>query len=441
MKNITFLLMLFSCIGFAQVTVMDFETTLANAPLGNAGGSLTVVNNPFSNADNNSAKVAKIVKGGSGAQVWGSGGVELSAQLPLSSNGNLTYNRISMKVYVPKAGIGVEFEAQNGPDWQKRFISSTTVAEANKWVTITFDISVDNTSLSGALNGYIPYTKLFFVFDKTSSGDQSANSTYYVDDIRLLAQGNVVQQANLPVTFEQTNVDFRMNSFGTVTASLDVDPVNSSNKVGKLVQTASSDAWGGTLFGMDGFGKKIPFTATEKIMTVDVYSPAVGIPVLLKVERSFGSEASQVQVNTTKANEWETLSFDFSTATGDKVLNLNLDYDKLAIFFNAGVKPSAQETYYFDNAQMKDQIASVGDNVFIETSIYPNPSRNQWTIKTTNASIKSLSMFNILGRQVYSARNINNTSEVIPANQFASGVYLLKVQTDLGVKTVKLIRE
>ena len=55
---------------------------------------------------------------------------------------------------------------------------------------------------------------------------------------------------------------------------------------------------------------------------------------------------------TTRANAWETLTFDFSKpVAGTAALNLSYKYNRLIIFFNFGMAGAAAgaQTYYFDD--------------------------------------------------------------------------------------------
>ena len=97
-----------------------------------------------------------------------------------------------------------------------------------------------------------------------------------------------------------------------------------------------------------------PLTATETIITAHVWTPEAGITVRLKLEES-GDNTHTVETDavTTKAQEWETLTFDFSnpaTNDGNPTNPLNTDYvfDTLSIFMNFGSAGSS-ETYYFDD--------------------------------------------------------------------------------------------
>ena len=79
-------------------------------------------------------------------------------------------------------------------------------------------------------------------------------------------------------------------------------------------------------------------------MTVRVYSPAAGIPVLLKVENADASVFSEVIVNTTVADAWETLTFDFSTAS----IDTSATFVQAIIFFNFN-NAGADRTYFWDD--------------------------------------------------------------------------------------------
>jgi hypothetical protein len=83
--------------------------------------------------------------------------------------------------------------------------------------------------------------------------------------------------------------------------------------------------------------------------------------------------------------------------------------------------------------------ASVQDNDLIGVSLYPNPSSSMWNIKTSNAAITSIEVFNVLGKRVISQKN-NSSSVAISTQGLTNGIYIAKLTTDLGTKTVKLIK-
>ena len=85
-------------------------------------------------------------------------------------------------------------------------------------------------------------------------------------------------------------------------------------------------------------------------MTVRVWSPTAGTPVLLKVEHALDPTVSvETLATTTMAGAWETLTFDFANeAPGTAALNLAATYDKVSVFPDFGT-PGAGEVYYVDD--------------------------------------------------------------------------------------------
>ncbi|MFD2541812.1 T9SS type A sorting domain-containing protein [Lacinutrix gracilariae] len=70
-------------------------------------------------------------------------------------------------------------------------------------------------------------------------------------------------------------------------------------------------------------------------------------------------------------------------------------------------------------------------------SVYPNPTKNILHLDVSNhVTIKSIELYNVIGKQVLKT---NNTTSLDLSN-LESGVYLLKVATDLGSITKKVIR-
>jgi hypothetical protein len=164
----------------------------------------------------------------------------------------------------------------------------------------------------------------------------------------------VLAQINLPVTFDATNVNYSVTDFGNNATVDAVDPTSSSNKVKKTTKPTGAETWAGTTIGTPtGFASKIPITATSTTMSVRVYSPAVGLKIKLKIEdKTDPNKSVETDVLTTKANEWETMVFDFSNqATGTPALNASLTYDKASIFFDFGTAGSGK-VFYWDDVQI-----------------------------------------------------------------------------------------
>ena len=84
--------------------------------------------------------------------------------------------------------------------------------------------------------------------------------------------------------------------------------------------------------------------------------------------------------------------------------------------------------------------AGVDENNIINVSIYPNPSGSNWNFRTGNTVITSVEVFNLLGKRVV-LQNNNSTNVAISTQGLTSGIYIARITTEQGVKSVKLIKE
>ena len=148
------------------------------------------------------------------------------------------------------------------------------------------------------------------------------------------------------INFNSTTADYGLSDFGNNVSTLVADPTDATNTVVSIVK--GNETWAGTTVAKGNV--VYPLTATDTVMSVRVWSPEAGITVRLKLEES-GDNTHTVETDavTTKAGEWETLTFDFSNqAEGTAELNVDYVFDTLSIFMNFGSAGSS-ETYYFDD--------------------------------------------------------------------------------------------
>jgi hypothetical protein len=127
------------------------------------------------------------------------------------------------------------------------------------------------------------------------------------------------------------------------------DPADGALRVAQTIKTDGAETFAGTVIG--GFGSSlsaaIPFVDGATSMSVRVLAPAAGIPVLLKLENADQTATTEVRVNTTVANAFETLTWDFSN---DPNFSLDVDYVRIVIFFDFD-SPGDGATYLFDDVQ------------------------------------------------------------------------------------------
>lgn len=320
---------------------IDFENATLDYAWGNFGGGVvTVINNPQVNPGNNSSKVAQMIK--YAPEPWGGSVLALSQPIDFSTN-----KIFLLKVFSPRVGAKLLLKVENFSDGGIFHELESTTTKAGEWETLAFDFSTINTSNS--------YQKLVLIFDLGTPGDGSANFTFLFDDIRLVnSLPPTDAQISLPVSFDAQNVDYSVTDFGGNATEDALDPTLAGNNVKKTTKTNGAEVWAGTTIGTAiGFAQAIPFSATATKMSVRVYSPAAGIPVLLKVEdHTNGSISVETLSSTTVANAWETLEFDFANHSGGTpALNLGNTYDKASIFFGFG-SGGTGAVFYWDDVQM-----------------------------------------------------------------------------------------
>ena len=165
----------------------------------------------------------------------------------------------------------------------------------------------------------------------------------------------VLIQVDLPVTFDNPNVNYDLVDFGGNASNIQSDPVVTTNMVCKTIKTIGAETWAGTTMGgsTGGFATAIPFVPGTTKMTMKVYSPDAGIAVRMKVEDpNDPTKSVETEDQTTVANAWETLEFDFANqAPGTAAINFGYTYKKCSVFFNFGVTGAVagEKTYYFDD--------------------------------------------------------------------------------------------
>ena len=160
-------------------------------------------------------------------------------------------------------------------------------------------------------------------------------------------------------------------------ANIDVDPTNSSTTV-LAVTRGRSDAPSGIWdYSVLATLPKGNFTsATSRIVTVQVYSPQIGIPILLRLQndRVNYTKFIETKATTTKANQWETLTFDFTKlSSGSQQLDDSVTYSTLSLMINPGQASTGQKLY-FKNFTFPG--ALIGKNALTTASTNPSLSAN-----------------------------------------------------------------
>jgi len=407
MKQIfTFLtIMMFAFAMNAQYIYNDFDEN-QNEPFEGAPNDPVVIANPDVSGINTSAHVAEWQRGST--DQWTHVFTDLDGTIDFT-----TGTTFELKVHSPiVCEVLFKLEDVNNPAISTEVMGNVTVT--NEWQLLTYDFS-------GAESGV--YSKLVIFFDFATTNE----NTFYFDDVigPEYEEGPTGDPVDLPVTFDDENVNYGLTDFGGNASQIIVDPTDETNKVAESIKTETAETWAGTTIGGTvGFVNPIPFTETFTTMSVRVWSPETGTPIRLKVEDA-GDPTKSVETEdvTTVAMEWETLFFDFSNeAEGTAELDLSYTYNKASIFFNFGTDgaTAGEQTYYWDDVYFVDP-TSITEQIGMKTKVYPNPAIDVLYVENAER-FHDVSIYTISGQLVYSSEEISNS---IDLNNFSSGLYTL----------------
>ncbi len=295
--------------GSSATFPLDFED---NVLFFNAfeGATVAVIDNPQSNTDNSSSKVLEMVKP-SGAPFFAGINSDPALNGPSIDLANgLAFN---VKIWSPKAGINVRMRLEQEPGVTNppAYEIFQTVANANEWVTVTFDFSTTAATASDV------YTRL--VLNTDWDTDPAGGETYYIDDIEQVTP-TPPASLELPITFDDPGLTYNFATFNGASYSVVDNPQlsgvnNVASKVGEIVNVGG--AFEGGAFTLD---TPVDF-ATDKDITMKFYS-TVAVPILLKFE---GAGAPIETTANHSGGGWEQLTFSFTSSAQFGTLVLFVD--------------------------------------------------------------------------------------------------------------------
>lgn len=321
-----------------SLDAVDFNLTFLTDPgaaIGSFDAVLTTVSNPDSdNAVNSSCQVGQIDR--NGGALFANNQIEFDTKLDFNANSGF-----KMKVWSPVAGTKVLVKLEDQADAGIFAEVEAVTTTSSEWEELTFPFA------SGESD---KYDKIILFFELNTNTTQ----TYYIDDFALFSDGGTgggectaettqsLSPADFNLTF-QTDPGSSIGSFDALLTSVanpDFDnAVNSSCQVGQI------DRDGSALFANNQieFDAKLDFN-TNTGFTMKVWSPNAGTNVLVKLEdQADAGSFTELSVATTKAGEWEELTYPFATSESGK-------YDLIILFFE--LNTNTTETYYIDDFKL-----------------------------------------------------------------------------------------
>jgi hypothetical protein len=172
--------------------------------------------------------------------------------------------------------------------------------------------------------------------------------------------------------------------------------------------------------------------STYNYFHIDVWSTNA-TSLIVKIEGAGPGLEGNTSVNLTR-NQWNSVDINLNNFGG-----ISPPANRTALFqliFDA----AGGNDFYFDNVYFS-KTAFLSNPAFAKASfnIFPNPAQNNWSVISPDATMQSIKVFDVLGKQVLSLIPNNNETE-IDGSSLKSGLYFAQIKTELGVETIKLIK-
>ena len=454
MKKITLLLFIFSCyFSFAQqVVVQNFETPASFNLNIFAGLTGSIVPDPAPGGSRINS--LNLISSSTGEVYQGCEIIQLANKIKLTTDKTVSIDVYSTVAFTMLAKVEGGSGAPNSG-------ASQSYTTPNSWQTLTFTFTqgLDGTTTA---NGSYSSLVLFPNWNPSNSGFLTpTNFPLYVDNITseatpIVAEAIPTTAAPTPPNRAAADVkSIFSDAYATVTTigyasggSNDDNTYNTSWCPGNtsLIQVAGNNTNKITGLGCEGvgfLGGRFDATGFTRFH-MDIWTPTATLDKSFNFKFSNWSggagETNAFEYSATNANvltsgsEGTWISIDLPISSFNPVGGTNTtDFAQFVITSDLG-------TVYYDNLYLhKNTVLSNADFTASTTKMYPNPTKNSFTIEAKN-NIQNVSVLNMLGQQVLSA-NPNSLSTSLDLSTFQNGIYIVKTTVDGSVVSSKIIKE
>ncbi len=229
--------------------------------------------------------------------------------------------------------------------------------------------------------------------------------------------------------------------------------INSSATVAKFTALQTGQPWAGceSQHGSDiGTFSLDATNSTVKIMVYKTVISDVGLKFVIPSSGSLG----EIKVSNTVTNEWEELTFDFSSHIG---LPEAIGIDQIVVFPDFDLGGRTQDNIiYFDNISFYSNSVGVDNRSetfpqgFVLEQNFPNPFNPSTTIRyeLPEDGLVNVTIYDMMGRQVSTLLSSHQTAgyksiQWNATNDFgkpvSAGVYLYQIQAGEFVQTRKMV--
>ena len=436
MKKITLLLaMLVVSFGYSQTLPIDFEESDDSNIIASVsdGGTFSIIDD----ADNTGESVGQF-SGKVGGALYDHINVPLTTSLDIAATNTISFR---VKQTTTEGTTSHLFKLQpNGGTGSNQEAAFTTEYDVWKDVSLTY-------------SGTGTYNELIIFFDFNSA---SVSGTYLIDDI-VASSGQTPSPNSVTVATSQEwnayvnayNVSDDAYAFGFAYTVSDLRATPTTTSMTLEPNTA---IWTANATDAGWFDQGAATQTANKYIEALSY---IEDATLANEELTFSGNISVSDLGDgyTVVAFIKTLTSSYSTvayktadisSTGDFTITATADEMSQAViqygFSVTGPLADPADTSLGSVVVGTGATASIDDNNIVNISVYPNPSSSNWNFRTGNTVITLVEVFNLLGKRVVSQNN-NSTNVAISTQGLTSGIYIARITTEQGTKSVKLIKE
>jgi hypothetical protein len=222
--------------------------------------------------------------------------------------------------------------------------------------------------------------------------------------------------------------------------------------------TTSTSQFGVRLFGSEGTNSRIlngfVYNANTRILQGVAYLDNAG---------TFGNFLITLATGglILEENTWYRIGFGYDTETGEPLWNAGdgtssvaeanwagpFDVEEVDFVVGTPTTNAAVSEITFDNLLVEavnvESLLNVTQiSKIVDFSVYPNPATNLVTVSSaSDFSIKAIDMFDINGRIIKSIAIDNLSNVEVNISDLSTGVYMMKIASDQGTSTKKIIKQ
>lgn len=406
-----------------SVTV-DFETPGIGSDwtwsLAEVAPTLSIIANPVSGGINTSANVAKFT----------ASTTDMNWALCYSDNiGEFTFDAtnstVKIMVYKPTiSNVAIKFEGLS-PAIEKA-VANTVI---NQWEELTIDFTAQ---IGNTYNRIVIIPD--FVVPYGDGTDRTTNNTLYFDNIKV-PDGVIappLPEPTAPATAPIHNATNNQVISIFSDAYANVPATNYNPGWGQSTVATIEMIAGNEVLKYAGLN----YQGTE--YTTQNVSGLTHLHVDYWTANSTTLDFFLISPGNEKA-------FSLPTATKEQWLSVEIPLSSFVPPVNLSnvvqFKVAGNGTVWLDNLYFYNSVALGTKNFEIPgLSVYPNPSQDNWIVKTQSIKMSSIQVFDILGKQVLSLAPLA-TEAKIDASKLKSGLYFAKINTVNGTSTLKLVKK